>query len=525
MNKVILLIAHCLLPAALPAQTDDAQKYAATITRNDLRKHLIIVAGAEMEGRETGTPGQRKAAEYIEGQFKLLGLKPPPKINSFQQTYTLYKDSLISASLKIGKKNYLFGNDFINNPYAIQNPEIKAKKIIFAGYGIADLNYDDYKGKDVTGKIVIFFTGEPKVNGNYLVTGSNKSSAWTFPGTSKKVALAKQKGAVAVFVINPSIENVSTTTMESARKTNIYFPEQTANEKVNYTSILPSISKQLFGEVLFNDMMKKALAGEPLNDFKIEIRTKTKFKYKKEQIPYYPTNVIGFIEGTDKKDEYVFLTAHYDHLGKRDTVIYYGADDNGSGTVSIIEMAEAFSKAKAEGKEPRRSIVFMTFSGEEKGLWGSEYYSDNPIFPLEKTSVDLNIDMVGRIDPGRTTGDSTNYLYVIGDDKLSTDLKPISTNINSKYTNLELDYKFNDPSDREQIFFRSDHYNFAKKGVPVIFYFDGIHKDYHLPSDTVDKINFDLMEKRVRFIFLTAWEMANRENMLKRDIPLPVIEE
>ncbi len=525
MNKILLLIVCCLMPVVLLAQ-DDAQKYAATINRNDLKKHLTIVAGAEMEGRETGTPGQRKAAEYIEGQFKLLGLQPPPKINGFQQTYILYKDSLISASLKIGKKKYLFGNDFINNPFAIQNDEIKAKKIIFAGYGIADSNYNDYKDKDVSGKIVVFFTGEPKADGNYLVTGTNKSSAWSFPGTSKKVALAKQKGAVAAFVINPSIENVSATTVESAKKTNIYFPEKAAgeNEKLSYTTILPSISKQLFGEVLFNNITKKALAGEPLNDFKIEIKTKTKFKYNKEQIPYYPTNVIGFIEGTDKKDEYVFLTAHYDHLGKRDTVIYYGADDDGSGTVSVIEMAEAFSKAKAEGKGPRRSVVFMTFSGEEKGLWGSEYYAENPVFPLNKSTVNLNIDMVGRIDPGRTTGDSTNYIYVIGDDKLSTDLKPISTNINSKYTNLELDYKFNDPSDPEQIFFRSDHYNFAKKGVPIIFYFDGIHKDYHRPTDTVDKINFDLMEKRVQFIFLTAWEMANREKMLKRDIPLPDME-
>ncbi len=526
MNKILLLIAHCLLPVVLLAQNDDAQKYAATITRDDLKKHLTIVASAEMEGRETGTKGQRKAAEYIEAQFKLLGLQPSPKINGFQQTYTLYKDSLVHTSLKIGKKNYLFGNDFINNPYAIHNAETKAKKVIFIGYGIADSNYDDYKGKDVAEKIVVFFTGEPNVNGKYLVTGTDKSSAWSFPGTSKKVALARQKGAVAAFVINPAIENVSATVMESAKKTNIYFPEQDPNDskKLSYTTILPSISKQLFGEALFNDMITKAIAGDPLNDYQIEKRAKTKFISKKEQTPYYPTNVIGFIEGTDKKDEYVFLTAHYDHLGKKDTVIYYGADDDGSGTVSVIEMAEAFSKAKAEGKGPRRSVVFMTVSGEEKGLWGSEYYSNNPVFPLEKTTVDLNIDMVGRIDPGRKNGDSTNYLYVVGDDKLSSDLKPISTDINTKYSNLELDYKFNDPSDPEQIFFRSDHYNFAKKGVPIIFYFDGIHKDYHRPTDTVDKINFDLMEKRVQFIFLTAWEMANRESMLKRDIPLPDME-
>jgi Zn-dependent M28 family amino/carboxypeptidase len=234
------------------------------------------------------------------------------------------------------------------------------------------------------------------------------------------------------------------------------------------------------------------------------------------------SNVLGVLEGSDKKDEYVFITAHYDHLGIRNNVIYYGADDDGSGTVSVLELAAAFVKAKAAGKGPRRSIVFMTVSGEEKGLWGSEYYSEHPIFPIEKTTVDLNIDMIGRIDPNRKTGDSTNYVYVVGDDKLSSDLKPISEGVNKKYSKLELDYKFNDPKDPMRIYYRSDHYNFARKGVPIIFYFDGIHIDYHQPSDTPDKINYDIMEKRARFVFYTAWEMANRDEMLKRDIALPI---
>lgn len=233
------------------------------------------------------------------------------------------------------------------------------------------------------------------------------------------------------------------------------------------------------------------------------------------------TNVLGLLEGTDKKDEYVVITAHYDHLGKRgDTVIYYGADDDGSGTVSILELAEAFTKAKAAGKGPRRSIVFMTVSGEEKGLWGSAYYGDNPAFPLEKTTVNLNIDMIGRIDPKRKQGDSTNYVYVVGDDKLSSDLRPISEAVNKKYTKLELDYKYNQPNDPERIYYRSDHYNFARKGVPIIFYFNGTHNDYHRPTDTPDKINYDLMKKRAQLVFYTAWDMANRNEMLKRDIPL-----
>ncbi|HEY8897293.1 MAG TPA: M28 family peptidase, partial [Niastella sp.] len=171
-------------------------------------------------------------------------------------------------------------------------------------------------------------------------------------------------------------------------------------------------------------------------------------------------------------------------------------------------------------KGPRRSIVFMTVSGEEKGLWGSEYYSDHPVYPLEKTTVDLNIDMIGRTDPKRTKGDSSNYVYVVGDDKLSSDLRPISEAMNKKYTKLELDYKYNAPKDPERIYYRSDHYNFARKGVPIIFYFNGTHKDYHQPSDTPDKIDYAQMAKRAQLVFYTAWEMANRNEMLKRDIPL-----
>jgi Zn-dependent M28 family amino/carboxypeptidase len=247
---------------------------------------------------------------------------------------------------------------------------------------------------------------------------------------------------------------------------------------------------------------------------------RTKLSFEKATTQIDASNVIGIVEGSDKKDEYLFLTAHYDHLGKKDDVIYHGADDDGSGTVSVIEMAEAFAKAKEEGHGPRRTVVFMTVSGEEEGLWGSQYYSEHPVFPLEKTTADLNTDMIGRIDGGRYSEKEKNYVYVIGNDKLSSDLDPITQKINDKYTRLELDNRYNLPSDPQRIYYRSDHYNFAKKGVPIIFYFDGIHKDYHKPTDTVDKINFELMEKRVRFIFLTAWEMANRDEMLKRDKPL-----
>jgi Zn-dependent M28 family amino/carboxypeptidase len=233
------------------------------------------------------------------------------------------------------------------------------------------------------------------------------------------------------------------------------------------------------------------------------------------------SDVLGVMQGSDLKDQYLFVTGHYDHLGKRDSLIWYGADDDGSGTVSVMQIAEAFAKAKAAGHGPRRTIVFMTVSGEEKGLWGSEYYTDHPVFPLDKTTADLNIDMIGRVDATRKQGDSMNYVYVVGDDKISTDLKKISESVNQKNTKLELDYKFNDPKDPNRIYFRSDHYNFARKGVPIIFYYDGmLGADYHRPTDTPDKIYYDLMAKRAKLVFYTAWDMANRDEMLNRDIPL-----
>jgi Zn-dependent M28 family amino/carboxypeptidase len=188
-----------------------------------------------------------------------------------------------------------------------------------------------------------------------------------------------------------------------------------------------------------------------------------------------------------------------------------------------MQIAQAFAKAKAEGKGPRRSIIFLSVSGEEKGLWGSDYYTSHPTFPLEKTTADLNIDMIGRTDSSRKIGDSSNYVYVVGDDKLSTDLRTISEAVNKKYLKMELDYKFNDPNDRQRIYFRSDHYNFAKHGVPIIFYYDGmLGADYHKPTDTPDKINYNLMAKRAQLVFYTAWEMANRNDMLKRDLSLQI---
>lgn len=229
-------------------------------------------------------------------------------------------------------------------------------------------------------------------------------------------------------------------------------------------------------------------------------------------------NVVAYIKGSEKPDEIIVLSAHYDHVGvDNNGNVYNGADDDGSGTVSLLEIAEAFNIAKKKGKGPKRSILFLHVTGEEKGLYGSKFYTENPIFPLENTVVDLNIDMIGRIDNDHKGDDKSNYLYLIGSDRLSTELHRLSEEVNAKYTKLNLDYTFNAKDDPNRFYFRSDHYNFAKHNIPIIFYFNGVHEDYHKISDTADKIEYDLMTKRVKLIFYTAWELANREGRVVVD--------
>jgi len=226
-------------------------------------------------------------------------------------------------------------------------------------------------------------------------------------------------------------------------------------------------------------------------------------------------NVVAFIEGSEFPNEYLVISSHLDHIGINSKgEINNGADDDGTGTVALLEIAEAFKQAKDKNQGPKRSIIFLHVTGEEKGLLGSKYYSENPLYPLADTMVNLNVDMIGRVNPKRETNDP-NYIYLIGADKLSQELHDISEATNKKYTQLSLDYTYNDEKDPNRFYYRSDHYNFAKKNIPVIFYFSGTHEDYHKPGDTPDKILYPTLEKRTRLIFYTAWELANRNERIK----------
>lgn len=486
---------------AKPPKPADPKPFASSITPDDLKKHLYIVAGAEMEGRETATEGQRKAAAYIEQQFKNLGLTPGNK-GAYQMLYPVFQDSLVNAVIEVNGKRFEYSQDFNLNLGSSNSGSLMAAEVVYVGAGRSDSAKNDYANLNVRGKLVLVMPSSTPPAGATQGRGFRGN-----PQAAIQEAAAKN-GASAILVIQPNFQKRPAVAKG--------MPYTTAFRKTNLPNVF-TISEALAEAIIGTDLTSVRSGSAVSKSYDSEVLIELNKMTRRME----SSNVIGFLEGSDLKDEYLVLSAHYDHLGKRDNgVIYFGADDDGSGTVGVLELAEAFVKAKAAGKGPRRSIVFITVSGEEKGLWGSNYYSEHPSFPLEKTTADLNIDMIGRIDPKRTIGDSTNYVYVVGDDKLSSDLKPISESINKKYVGLELDYKYNDPKDQERIYFRSDHFNFARKGVPIIFYFNGTHNDYHKPSDTPDKINYDLMAKRAQLVFYTAWEMANRNEMLKRDIPL-----
>ena len=490
MKKIFVLVLALSTLNSFAQKKGKPGSYAKIITAEDLKKRLYVVAGPEMEGRQTATEGQRKAAAYIESQFKSFGLQPGNN-GSYQLFYPVYQDSLAGAELQVNDQVFTLDKDF--NPSLNDIPAtMRFSEVVFVGANATD----SLKNANLTGKAVIMMGGAPQGFGR--------------GGPGGIYGLLINKGVAAIISVANNYPRSASGSLGS-QSVSLY--------KRNITPQIVTVSENVAKAILGSDFETAKSNTSLIKSFPANVL----LDIKKVVITTQSSDVVGVLPGTDLKDEYLVVSAHYDHLGMRNGAIYYGADDDGSGTVSILQMAQAFAKAKADGKGPRRSILFLANSGEEEGLWGSDYFTSHPTIPLDKVTADLNIDMIGRTDSSRKVGDSLNYVYVVGDDKLSTDLRKISEDANKKNLKMELDYKFNEPNDRNRIYFRSDHYNFAKHGVPIIFYYDGmLGADYHKPTDTPDKINYKLMAKRAQLVFYTAWEMANRNEMLKRDLTLQV---
>jgi hypothetical protein len=503
---------------------------AKTITEAELKKHLTFIASDSLKGRDTGSPEQKVAAQYIAKQFDLYGLKGPVtgSANPHFQLVDLVKRAWGDFYLKANKKKYQYLVDFISNS-AVAMPKEMDFQTVFVGYGIEDKVFNDYADIDVKDKIAVAFEGEPRLgDGNYMVSGDTEMSKWSKGSEAwkEKMNLAKAKGAKALLLISKqSVEEFEKTVkqrqtmMKRFGNARLGFRETSDPQGSDFAVL--TIGQNMAAEILatttneFEALKMKVLETKKSLSGSIKSQPLSmKIERTVDGIETY--NVLGYLEGTDKKDELVIITSHYDHVGVNEGKVYNGADDDGSGTVSVLEVAQAFSEAAKTGQKPRRSVLFMTVTGEEKGLMGSEYYVKHPVFPLANTVCDINIDMVGRTDKDHEgKGD---YIYVIGSDKLSSELHSALLEQNTKYgTPIDLDFRYNDPNDPNRFYYRSDHYNFAKNKIPVAFFFNGVHDDYHQPTDDVEKIEFGKMEKRARLVFHLAWEVANREKRLVVD--------
>jgi len=531
MKKIFLGISLAITVIIAQAQKPDPiqQKYAAYITAEDARKHLSILASDAFEGRETGKPGAEKAANYIAGEFKKLGLQAPVN-GSYFLNIPLEESRLFANNFTVNNTTFSSGKDFYISGTA-SSKNINVKEVVFIGYGISSEHYDDLKNTDITGKVVLFINkGEPMKDGVSAVTQASTASDWS-TSRNKRLQYLLSKNPSLILAINPDLDallqrmgkmNYDLNAGRIAIKNNVV-----KEAKAAVITITPKIADELLktnGKSL--EALKSTIDqnGTPQTqtvkaDFSVAINQQNK--------DVKAVDVLGYLPGTDLKDEVLVFSAHYDHIGLTTSgtdKVNNGADDDGSGTTGILEIANAFTKAKKAGHDPRRSILFLGNVGEEKGLLGSEYYSDHPVFPLEKTITDLNIDMIGRVgEEYKNKPDSANYIYVIGSSKLSTTLRGISEKANQTYTKLNLDYKYDDPKDPNRFYYRSDHYNFAKHGVPIIFYFNGVHEDYHRAGDEVSKINFPALAKRAQLVFYTGWDLANRDKRpvvdVKNDMP------
>lgn len=495
MIRKYLLLSFILIGFHAYAQQDPiAVKYAATITTEDLKSNLSIIASDVMEGRETGKRGQKMAAAFIASYFEELGLTAPVNGN-FYQTVPLYATGVPMATLKSGSIEFTTDEYMYAGSSATEG--LINLPLVFIGSGTEEeIKSIDFKGKAV---MLLLDPGASIMN-NPLIRS------------------VRDQGASMVFTVIEKDDDFKriTNMTRSFAGGRLSLSKQTA--QTNNTGLF-YLSAQAAAKI-FNttfDKLKKASAEKKLDKIK-----PSTVSYSVEQVygEIKSENILGFMEGSDKKDEVLVVTAHYDHIGISSRAegdkINNGADDDGSGTVAVLAMAKAFMQAKQDGKGPRRSILFMTVTGEEKGLLGSRYYTDNnPVYPLSNTVANLNIDMIGRRDPNHKS--SAPYVYVIGSDKLSSELHTLSETTNKTYSNLIFDYTYNDEAHPERIYYRSDHWNFAKNNIPIVFYFDGVHEDYHKPSDEVDKIEFDLLSLRAKTVFHTAWEIANRDSRLVVD--------
>jgi hypothetical protein len=539
---VIALVAP--VPAASYAQSAQASSVASAIvptsaresaekiTAAQLRDYLYFVAADEMEGRDTPSRGLNTVAKFIAVNLSRWGLKPAGDDGTFFQKIMLRRGRLDPAGTKaeINGRKFTFGEDF----FASLNPGTASGQLVYVGHGwvIKNKNIDAYRGVNIKDKIVVFYGGGLPKGASLSDLSGSQGGDWDTPAE-----YAWKHGAKGAIIIPDSrvTNNLAArrqVTLERSGQYSLSKPEQAAPTEMPMITASPAMIKALFqGEKIDGaEILARREAGISGDSFELSPNKRASFTVANAYDETQTQNVVAILEGSDPvlKNEYVAVGAHYDHVGMRagsapGDKIYNGADDDGSGTVSVMAMAEALSHSPVR---PKRSVLFIWHTGEEKGLWGSQYFTEHPTVPLASIITQLNIDMIGRskregdINPANRSLTGPNEIYVIGSKMMSTELGQLSEAVNKSYLNLSFNYLYDDPKDPNRFFFRSDHFNYARKGIPIIFYFDGEHEDYHKTGDSPDKIDYEKMQRVARTIYVMLLELANANTRPRVDKPL-----
>jgi hypothetical protein len=549
MKKTFLtfLLAVSLLSSAVFAQeikiTAEERKAAEGITAAQLSSYLHFVASDTMGGRDTPSQGLDITAEFLKMNLQKWGFKGAGDNGTFFQKIALVREAIdpVATAVGIGEQPFVFGTDIVrasgNATGGLSAP------VVFVGHGwmVKAKNINPYAGIDVKGKFIAAYSEGRSSNRNLFpmpegivqadLTGT-RGVDWADP-----VSYARENGAAGVIILPSKAlrDNWTASTQSYGRSRLVVekFRKQPGGPApLNVFVASPKFTNALFagekGDPLAGHTASFALTPQKIVSFNIVNKGETQ----------WTQNVVALWEGSDPvlKNEMVAIGAHYDHVGTNqnaagDDKIWNGADDDGSGTVAVLSIAEALAHAKIE---PKRSVLLVWHAGEEKGLWGAEYFNKFPTVDIKNVIAQLNIDMIGRsLDPAKVIKcvpgvrrcnenlTKANEIYVIGSEMMSSTLGAVTKRTNSAFSNLEYNYKYDDPKDKERFFFRSDHFHYAQNGIPIAFWFDGVHEDYHQPSDTADKIDYQKMEKVARTIFMTMWELTDLKERPKVDKQLP----
>lgn len=534
----ISLLAPSLALAQAPVRITPAERrIAETITADKLSNWLHFVASDAMAGRDTPSQGLDVTAEFLKMKLSRWGFKPAGDNGTFFQKMVLKRDVIDAAEtfVTVNGQKFDYGEDLVR--VSGTNTGTMSPKIVFAGNGwmVKSKNLNPYAGIDVSGKIIAVY-GEGQISGRNLVplpAGVTQADLTGERGTdwADVVTYARNNGAAGVMVLASSFlnDNWGAVVQNFGRSRPVVdklqpaVADQGGARQPTVFIASRKLTNAIFAGEAGNPLAGAASSFEVSKSFSLSIALKPEILQTQ--------NVVALWEGRDAvlKNEMVAVGAHYDHVGTNPNApgedkIWNGADDDGSGTVALLAMAEALAVAKVR---PKRSVLFVWHAGEEKGLWGAEYFNKFPTVDIKNVIAQLNIDMIGRsrkpddTNPRNKDLSGPNEVYVIGSEMMSTTLGAITRETNKAFLKLDYNYRYDDPKDTNRFFFRSDHFHYAVNGIPIVFWFTGVHEDYHQPGDHADKIDYAKYEKITRTIFLTMWKLTDLAERPKVDKELP----